>query len=390
MELRPRTPSPSATHVRSLRSPALVRRPSGVAARARGDVRPARVADPRQGRRSIAAAVEIAATLKKQSAPASATIPNLERGDHIRAEFEYAGPQTLILGHFDTVWDLGQIWRHAAPREGGRPTARDLRDEGRPRPTPWSRSARGRHAGRPAPHIVIGGPRRGGRQRHVARRDRGGGAGERAVLVLEPSLPGGAAKTAAKAAASSSCGCTGWPPTPAWTPARGPAPSTSWPARSSRSRIQDLDRGITVNVGVSRAGSRPNVVAAEARALIDVRVVTGRRRPGEAPIRPAAGRNPGISLELRGGIDRPPLERSDGRRTLYNMAGGGPRPRRTSRKVPRGGGRMGISLRRSVFQLLTDWGLRATAPTRSTSTSFYLTFPSARRSWLECSAAWRR
>ena len=39
-------------------------------------------------------------------------------------------------------------------------------------------------------------------------------------------------------------------------------------------RLQDLTRGISVNVGVVSGGTRPNVVAAEARALIDVRAPT--------------------------------------------------------------------------------------------------------------------
>jgi len=32
-----------------------------------------------------------------------------ERGDHIRAEFAGAGPPVLLLGHFDTVWGVGQL-----------------------------------------------------------------------------------------------------------------------------------------------------------------------------------------------------------------------------------------------------------------------------------------
>ena len=38
--------------------------------------------------------------------------------------------------------------------------------------------------------------------------------------------------------------------------------------------LSDLDRGITVNVGEISGGTRPNVVAAEARAVVDARVLT--------------------------------------------------------------------------------------------------------------------
>src|SRR5262245_55197216 len=36
-------------------------------------------------------------------------LPGGERGDHVRAAFEGDGPQILFLGHFDTVWDVGQL-----------------------------------------------------------------------------------------------------------------------------------------------------------------------------------------------------------------------------------------------------------------------------------------
>ena len=39
-------------------------------------------------------------------------------------------------------------------------------------------------------------------------------------------------------------------------------------------RLQDLPRGISVNVGIVSGGTRPNVVAEEARATIDVRAPT--------------------------------------------------------------------------------------------------------------------
>src|SRR5512147_932809 len=36
-------------------------------------------------------------------------IAQRDRGDHIRAEFGRGGRQVLVLGHFDTVWSVGQL-----------------------------------------------------------------------------------------------------------------------------------------------------------------------------------------------------------------------------------------------------------------------------------------
>ena len=86
-------------------------------------------------------------------------------------------------------------------------------------------------------------------------------------------------------------------------------------------RFTDLERGITVNPGVISGGTRPNVVAAEARAEIDMRVV----RVKDAAVldrrfralRPADNR---CSLSISGGLNRPPMERTPGVVRLFQMA----------------------------------------------------------------------
>jgi glutamate carboxypeptidase len=78
-----------------------------------------------------------------------------------------------------------------------------------------------------------------------------------------------------------------------------------------------------VNVGVVSGGTRPNVVAGEARASIDVRVPTMADAAAlDAKLRRLAPELPGTRLELRGAIDRPPLERSDAVVRLYEIARG--------------------------------------------------------------------
>ena len=46
--------------------------------------------------------------------------PQTDRGDHVRAEFAGGPRQVLLLGHFDTVWNVGQLDRMPIREEGGR------------------------------------------------------------------------------------------------------------------------------------------------------------------------------------------------------------------------------------------------------------------------------
>lgn len=76
-------------------------------------------------------------------------------------------------------------------------------------------------------------------------------------------------------------------------------------------RLTDLDRGTTVNVGVVRGGTRSNVIAEEAIADVDVRVVT--MAEGEAisaTIRALEPRMARTSIFVEGGMRAPPLERT--------------------------------------------------------------------------------
>jgi glutamate carboxypeptidase len=83
----------------------------------------------------------------------------------------------------------------------------------------------------------------------------------------------------------------------------------------------NLGRGITVNPGVIVGGTRTNVVAAEARVSFDARVV----RLKDAAVldrrfhrlRP---RDKRCSIEVSGGLNRPPMERSAGVVRLYRLA----------------------------------------------------------------------
>jgi len=74
--------------------------------------------------------------------------------------------------------------------------------------------------------------------------------------------------------------------------------------------LNDPRRGITVNVDVVEGGTRTNVIADRARALVDVRVNRALdMRRLEARFRALRPILPGARLAVRGGFNRPPMER---------------------------------------------------------------------------------
>ncbi|MBP9502452.1 MAG: M20 family metallopeptidase [Candidatus Promineofilum sp.] len=85
--------------------------------------------------------------------------------------------------------------------------------------------------------------------------------------------------------------------------------------------LNDYPRGVSVSTGLISGGSRSNVVPAECRAVVDVRAVTVAdaerlERAVNALTPPLAG----TTLEITGGFDRPPLERTPRNAALWEMA----------------------------------------------------------------------
>jgi glutamate carboxypeptidase len=85
--------------------------------------------------------------------------------------------------------------------------------------------------------------------------------------------------------------------------------------------LADRERGVSVNVGVVQGGTRRNVIAAEANAELDVRVLTmeDAQRIDHA-VRTLEPVTPGTRLFVEGGMDRPPLEATPGNRVLWEQA----------------------------------------------------------------------
>jgi glutamate carboxypeptidase len=85
--------------------------------------------------------------------------------------------------------------------------------------------------------------------------------------------------------------------------------------------LNDAARGVTVNVGTVDGGLRSNVVAAEARASVDVRVPTRSDAVAvEAAIRALRPINPATTIQIDGGIDQQPMEPLPRNQALWRRA----------------------------------------------------------------------
>jgi glutamate carboxypeptidase len=258
--------------------------------------------------------------------------PQEAAGNHLKAEFAGGasdgalGQPVLLLGHFDTVWPLGTLAKMPFRMEAGRAfgpgvydmkagiammmfALRALKEAGAAhRPVTIlldTDEEVGSTTGRP---IV-----------EATAKDC------EAVLVLEPSQgPQGHLKTSRKGVGDITIRV------------RGRASHSGVDFEKGRSAIvelarqlleivkfTDLSRGITVNPGVIQGGTRSNVIAAEAWAEIDLRIARAAdAKELEQKFAALKPFDPDCSIELNGGINRPPMERTEGTVRLFGMAQG--------------------------------------------------------------------
>jgi glutamate carboxypeptidase len=244
-------------------------------------------------------------------------------GDHLLAEIGDRGPRVLLLGHFDTVWPVGQLARMPLERRDGRlhgPGVFDMKTGiGLGLQAVRALAAAGAIQGRIAMLWTTDEETGSGTSRALVERE---ARASDAVLVLEPALPGGALKTSRKGCGQFELVVRGVAAHAGVDPGKG----VSAIAELARQviaieRLADLPGGVSVNVGLVTGGSRANVVAEEARAVIDVRAPTAAQADaiGEA-LRALTPQLPGARLEVTGGFERPPMERTDGVARLYAEA----------------------------------------------------------------------
>lgn len=250
-------------------------------------------------------------------------------GNHLRLEFQLAGRrktgQVLGLGHSDTVWPQGTLARMPFRAKDGRLcgpgvldmkaglafyiyAARLLRDLDVPVPRKVvllvvSDEEVGSESSRPLTEA------------EAKRSDY--------VLVLEPgSGLAGKLKTARKGVGDYTISITGRPSHAGVDFVAGASAVVEAARQVDRvAAFTDLSHGITVNPGVIRGGTRTNVVAAEARIEVDIRIE--RLRDAAAldkkfrSLRPFDKR---CSIAVEGGLNRPPMERTKAIVQLFGTA----------------------------------------------------------------------
>ena len=85
--------------------------------------------------------------------------------------------------------------------------------------------------------------------------------------------------------------------------------------------LNDIAKGITVNVGMIEGGRAANVVAPESKAVIDVRVLTEKDAEEiTQKIYSLSPVTPGTKIEIDGGMGRPPMEKTDRNQKLWALA----------------------------------------------------------------------
>ncbi len=258
-----------------------------------------------------------------------------QRGNHVRAELLLGGPsvprsghpagQILVIGHLDTVYPLGTLRKMPFRVQGNRaygPGTMDMKAG--IVITLFAAEALRKLRQRISRRLVflytsdeeIGSESSRKTIEAEARKSA-------AVLVVEPANGlAGQLKTARKGVGEIEIRVT------------GRAAHAGADFEKGRSAIQELARqilkiekfteparGITVNVGVISGGTRSNVVAAEATALVDLRIARlADRARIERKFHDLRPTTQDFKLEIKGGLNRPPLERTPGVVKLFRLA----------------------------------------------------------------------
>lgn len=245
-------------------------------------------------------------------------------GPHVRAEIGTADSQVLLLGHYDTVWPVGQLARMPLRRADGRLHGPGVYDMKSGIALGWLALRAVAECGGVLPFrtvmLLTSDEEVGSATSRALLEDEA--VRSRAVLVLEPSLPGGGVKTARKGVGEYHIEAHGRSAHAGIEPHKGASAIVELARVVLALRdLQDLERGVTVNVGRVAGGTRANVVPDRASAEVDVRIPTAADAARvDGALRALRSQTPGVIVRVSGGIDRPPLERTSGVMDLYTRA----------------------------------------------------------------------
>lgn len=250
-------------------------------------------------------------------------------GSVLMCRFQFPAPsdskQILALGHADTVWPLGTLAKMPFREEHARlygPGVLDMK-AGLAFFVFAMRALRdlGVRINRPVTLQINPDEETGSRASRAI--TEASAANSIAVLVLEPGTGlEGKAKTARKGTGDYRVRVHGVAAHAGVDFDKGASAVLELARQIERiATFTDIERGVTVNPGVISGGTRSNVIAAEAEAHIDVRVPTlADAFDVERRFRSLQPFDPRCSIEVSGGLNRPPMERSEGVVSLFERA----------------------------------------------------------------------
>jgi len=247
-------------------------------------------------------------------------------GDHLvaRSAWGQDAPGILVLSHLDTVHPMGFIERLPFRVEGDSAFGPGIYD-----------MKGGAYLAYHAFRQLCAGPERppiGVTQLYVSDEEIGSptsralieaeGRKAKYVLVTEPARDGGKIVTGRKGVARFEIFVKGVPAHAGTRPEDGRSAIRELAnIIQTLEAMNDPERGVTVNVGVVRGGTKPNVISEEAYAEVDMRVPTMADADELVPkILNLKSRSEGVSVKVVGELNRPPYEKGNAGAALYQHA----------------------------------------------------------------------
>lgn len=250
-------------------------------------------------------------------------------GDHLQVDFagQRGGKPVLLLGHLDTVYPQGTLSSMPFRVSNGRlhgPGAFDMKSgiAFMLHAIEALRAWHGDELPRPVTVLLVSDEEVGSDTSRKITENLA--AKSAAVLVLEPAQGlKGAVKTARKGVGEYVLKVTGKSAHSGLDFEKGESAIIELSKQVlAISKLVDLKRGLTLNVGTIQGGTRTNVIPGEASAVLDVRIA--RMKDGkeiDRKLRSLKPFNRKCKLEMSGGVNRPPMERTPAIAALYKQAG---------------------------------------------------------------------
>jgi len=259
------------------------------------------------------------------------TLPGGRFGRHLRCEFSLPGTrdrdrqQILCLGHSDTVWPLGTLATMPFVEKNGRLWGPGVLDMKAGIAFLISAVKALKELDQPVRRRVVlqlNSDEEVGSDSSRPLTEAAAKASA-AVLVLEPGTGlEGKLKTARKGVGDYTVRVHGRASHAGVDFENGASAIVELSRQIERiATFTNLQQGITVNPGVVQGGTRTNVVAAEASVEVDIRIARAKDAAAlEKKFRALKAYDRRCKIEVEGGLNRPPMERSPAIGKLFDTA----------------------------------------------------------------------